>query len=103
MFARSCDARKPRHPNPPAGCGCAEDRERKARKELDALLDELETSQSRYPLPGFDRLELPPEGGNGNGNGNGQPAQADATPVRLAEPPLEAAVRGRKKKGAAVP
>lgn len=98
MLARSCDARKPRRPNPPAGCGCARTGSGRPARSLDALLDELETGQSRYPLPGFDRLELPPEGGNGNG----QPAQADATPVRLAEPPLEAAVRGRKKKGAVV-
>ena len=40
------------------------DRERKARKGLDALLDELETGQSLYPLPGFDRLEPPPVGWN---------------------------------------
>jgi hypothetical protein len=41
------------------------DRQRKARKELDKLLDELETGVSRYPLLGFDRLEIP--GANGSG------------------------------------
>jgi hypothetical protein len=41
-------------------------REKQAKGELDALLDELESGQSRYPLPGFDPLEIPePEGGNG--------------------------------------
>ena len=39
------------------------ERQRKARKELDKLLDELETGQSRYTLPGFDPLEI--SGGNG--------------------------------------
>ena len=41
------------------------ERLKNGRKELDALLDELETGQSRYPLPGFDRLETPdPTNGN---------------------------------------
>ena len=35
------------------------EREKRAKGELDALLDELETGQSRYPLPGFDRMEIP--------------------------------------------
>lgn len=39
------------------------ERQRRARKELDKLLDELETGVSRYPLLGFDRLEIP----SGNG------------------------------------
>jgi len=46
------------------------ERQRKARKELDKLLDELETGVSRYPLPGFDRLDLP--------GGNGIPVPADS-------------------------
>jgi hypothetical protein len=41
----------------------AKEQEKKARAELDQLLDELETGESRYTLPGFDRLEIP--GGNG--------------------------------------
>jgi len=51
------------------------ERQRKARKELDKLLDELETGVSRYPLLGFDRLEVP--------SGNGIPV---AHPVPGARP-----------------
>jgi hypothetical protein len=47
----------------------AKEQEKKARAELDQLLDELETGESRYTLPGFDRLEMVPPGTNGNGNG----------------------------------
>ena len=39
--------------------------EKKAAAELDTLLDELETGQSRYMLPGFDRFDLPDSNGNG--------------------------------------
>ncbi len=69
---------------------------RKARQELDTLLVELVSGQSRYPLPGFDQV-VPP-----HANGNGQPAAADTTPVRLLEPPLETKIR-RRKKGASAP
>ncbi len=63
-------------------------REKKAKAELDVLLDELETGRSPYPL-------FEPKA-----DGNGEPAAADTTPVRLLEPPLEAKIRGRRKKGA---
>jgi hypothetical protein len=43
----------------------ARESEKKARAELDQLLDELETGQSRYTLPGFDRLEIPAASPNG--------------------------------------
>ncbi len=46
---------------------------RKARGELDTLLQELVSGKSRYPLPGFDRLNLGDAAGNG---------QADETPAR---------------------
>lgn len=49
------------------------DREKKAKVELDRLLDELETGESRYTLPGFDRLEVAPENAGGTPPaGNGQ-------------------------------
>jgi len=54
------------------------ERQRKARKELDKLLDELETGVSRYPLLGFDRLELP----------NGEAIPAPAPALTLAEAKL---------------
>jgi hypothetical protein len=41
------------------------EQQKKARAELDKLLDELETGQSRYSLPGFDRLEMPAASPNG--------------------------------------
>jgi len=77
---------------------------RKARGELDTLLQELCTGQSRYALPGFDRI-VP---GNGQASGNGHvltpdtfhavepvlTTEADETPVRV-EPPLRG--RGRKR------
>ena len=55
------------------------DRERKARTELDRLLDELETGQSRYTLPGFDRPEAP--SGNGAPDDHQRPTDT-ARPVR---------------------
>ena len=55
----------------------AREREKKARAELDQLLDELETGQSRYTLPGFDRLELP----RGNGAAQNRPGGVIAGPV----------------------
>ena len=45
------------------------EREKQGRKELDTLLDELETGESRYPLPGFDRLEVPAATEAADGNG----------------------------------
>ena len=60
----------------------AKEREKKARGELDQLLDELETGESRYTLPGFDRLELP----KGNGAAQDRPGGVIAGPVRLDGP-----------------
>ena len=55
--------------------------EKKARAELDQLLDELETGQSRYTLPGFDRLDLP--AARGPAGGNGVPAEGPAICGRI--------------------
>jgi hypothetical protein len=54
------------------------EQEKKARGELDLLLDELETGQSRYTLPGFDRLEVP--GSNGATPGAGSSGPNDFVP-----------------------
>jgi len=51
-------------------------RQNKARKELDKLLDELETGVSRYPLLGFDRLVLGAEPAAGNGQASKDPVVA---------------------------
>jgi len=59
------------------------DREKKAKVELDRLLDELETGVSRYTLPGFDRLDIPAAAGNGQ-----HTPPADEAPIRR--------VKGRK-------
>ncbi len=59
------------------------EREKIGRRELDTLLDELETGQSRYPLPGFDRLEVP----SGNGAPDDHQGPADTTrPARKRRP-----------------
>jgi hypothetical protein len=63
---------------------------RKARGELDVLLQELCTGQSRYTLPGFDQV-VPA----GNGDGQIPPTVADQTPVR---PSLDPPLRGRRRK-----
>jgi hypothetical protein len=48
------------------------------------LLDELETGESRYPLPGFDPLEIPPVvapgPGPANGRGKSKASRQGATP-----------------------
>ena len=59
------------------------DREQMARTGLTAL-DELETGESRYTLPGFDRPEAPSENSNGQA-GDGKP-------------PVEQAVKGRRRR-----
>jgi len=62
-------------------------REKKAKVELDRLLDELETGESRYTLPGFDRLEVSDSGGNGQ-----------HTPLAAAGEAPILRVKGRKAK-----
>ena len=63
------------------------DREKKAKKELDALLDELETGQSRYTLPGFDRPGVPPANGNGAHDDHQEPTDtARPKPKRRPKP-----------------
>lgn len=61
---------------------------RKARGELDTLLQELVSGKSRYPLPGFDPI---PAAAAGNG-------QASPTAAGTAAP-----LRGRRKAKGATP
>jgi hypothetical protein len=63
---------------------------RQAKAELDVLLEELCTGESRYPLLGFDPLVTPRQ------NGNGTHDEFQRGPTEFAEVPSERAGRTRK-------
>jgi hypothetical protein len=71
---------------------------RQAKAELDVLLEELCTGESRYPLLGFDPLVTPRQ------NGNGTHDEFQRGPTEFAEvpsnEPAEPGKRARKKPAA---
>jgi hypothetical protein len=72
------------------------EQQKKAQAELDKLLDELETGQSRYPLPGFDRLEIPAASPNGTSTSTVLLGPRQGTPARAAGPGSAPGAKARK-------